>query len=157
MREADLVEPLDAWLARAFAPTEIERSLVALQECQPDTASLEEAARRVIAECDRKRAQHRAALEAGADPQFVAQWSRAVQAERTAAHAQLRGPVGGGAPRKITVEEVQELIKGLGGMLTVRRLAEAQSRSSVGTVFVSGGGLDHYAHALSRSTRLEVG
>jgi len=47
-------------------------------------------ARRQVAECDRKLARHRAALEAGADPAVVTAWIREVQAARAEAEAQLR-------------------------------------------------------------------
>jgi site-specific DNA recombinase len=78
VREDVVLDPLDTWLAEAFAPQRIEQSLTALQNAQPDDAPAVEAARRAIAECDRKLARHRAALEAGADPALVAAWSTQV-------------------------------------------------------------------------------
>ncbi|MEV7737942.1 MULTISPECIES: hypothetical protein [Streptomyces] len=72
LREADLCDPLDAWLTQGFAPARIEHSLTALEQAQP-TADIEtEPLRRALADCDRKLARHRAALEAGADPELVA-------------------------------------------------------------------------------------
>jgi hypothetical protein len=67
VRENAVLDPLDTWLAEAFAPNWIEQSLTALEDAQPNDAPAVEAARRTIAECDRKLARHRAALEAGAD------------------------------------------------------------------------------------------
>jgi site-specific DNA recombinase len=48
-----------------------------------------ETARRKPADCYRKLGRHRAALEAGAAPTLVAQWSREVQAERAVAEPHL--------------------------------------------------------------------
>ena len=66
VREHAALDPLDRWLAEAFRPHRIEQSLTALQDAQPDHTPAVEAARRAIAECERKLARHRAALEAGA-------------------------------------------------------------------------------------------
>ncbi|GAA1139155.1 hypothetical protein [Streptomyces javensis] len=68
VREDAVLEPLDAWLADAFAPQRIEHSLTVMEEAQTDTDARVGAARRDLEEYDRKLARHRAALEAGADP-----------------------------------------------------------------------------------------
>ncbi len=83
------LDPLDTWLAQAFAPHRIEQSLTALEDAQPDDAPALEAAQRAIAECDRKLARHRAALEAGADPALVVAWSHQVHQQRMIAEARL--------------------------------------------------------------------
>jgi site-specific DNA recombinase len=48
-----------------------------------------EQARRQIADCDAKLRQHRAALEAGADPAVIAGWMTETQARRAEAEARL--------------------------------------------------------------------
>jgi len=54
---------------------------------------LEQQARREIADCDANLRQHRAALEAGADPAIVTGWMAETQARRTAAETRMRpGP-----------------------------------------------------------------
>ncbi|GAA3854057.1 hypothetical protein [Amycolatopsis tucumanensis] len=58
LREDVLLEPLDTWLAQVFAPGNIERSLTAMEESQPDHASAGAETRRALAECDRKLARH---------------------------------------------------------------------------------------------------
>ena len=66
-RENAVLDPLDTWLAEAFAPHRIEQSLTALEDAQPDHTPAVEATRRAIAECERKLARHRAALEGATD------------------------------------------------------------------------------------------
>jgi hypothetical protein len=98
-----------------------------LQNAQPDDAPAVEAARRAIAEGDRKLARHRAALEAGADPADKAEVYRELGIRLTYHHTEH----------------------------TV--LAETRPTSSVGVVSVSEGGLDHYAHVLHQRKLLVEG
>ena len=67
----------------------ITRQLNKGESLQPNHTPAVDAARRTIAECDRKLARHRSALEAGADPALVVTWSQEVQQQRTAAQTQL--------------------------------------------------------------------
>jgi hypothetical protein len=85
VRENAVLDPLDTWLAEAFAPHRIKQSLTALENAQPDHTPAVEAAQRAIAECERKLARHRVALEAGADPALVVAWS-----ERCSSNARSR-------------------------------------------------------------------
>ena len=72
LREDAVIGQVDEWLAREFAPhrlSETIRDLAAAQLRQSrDAASDDEETARKIAECDRKLAQYRAALDAGAKP-----------------------------------------------------------------------------------------
>jgi site-specific DNA recombinase len=72
LREDAIIGHVDQWLALEFAPhrlAETIRDLAAAPHpgLTRDTSGDEEAARQ-IAECDRKLAQYRAALDAGANP-----------------------------------------------------------------------------------------
>src|SRR6185312_2387218 len=166
--------PLDTWLAQAFTPCRIEQSLTALEDAQPDDGPVIEAAQRAIAECDRKLARHRAALEAGADPALVVAWSTQVQQQRAVAEARLATLTSRhGTNRRMSRNDIGAMVDTLGGLLDVLRhadpadkaevyrelgvrltynhtertvLAETRPTSSVCVVFVSEGGLDHYAH-----------
>lgn len=89
LREADLLGPVDAWLAQAFAPAQIEHSLTVMEQAQPNRDIETEALQRTLTGCERALARHRAALEAGADPALVATWSREVQAQRAVTEAKL--------------------------------------------------------------------
>lgn len=61
-----------------------------MEDSQPGTSVETDQVQRTVADCDRRLARHRAALEAGADPALVARWTRDVQSERAAALAQLQ-------------------------------------------------------------------
>ena len=87
-----------------------------------------EQARRTIAECDRKLAQHRAALEAGADPTIVAGWMSEVTAERQRADQALRSATPGDAP---TPDQLRNLIEGLGDLIDVLANADPAQRSEL--------------------------
>ncbi|WP_077062424.1 recombinase family protein [Streptomyces sp. MP131-18] len=132
VREADLIDPLDTWLAGVFAPDRIEHSLTAMEDTQPREDPQAEALRRTVAECDRKPARHRAALEAGADPALVASWSREIQAERLAAETrlkQLKGPTG--PARRMSRQEIRDLVDALGGLLNALRQADPADKAEV--------------------------
>jgi hypothetical protein len=179
VREDAVLDPLDTWLADAFAPHRIEQSLTALQDAQPDHTPAVDAARRTIAECDRKLARHRAALEAGADPALVVTWSQEVQQQCTAAEAQLANLTSRhGTNRRMSRNDIHAMLDTLGGLLDVLRhadpadkaevyrelgvrltyhhtghtvLAETRPTSSVCVVSVSEGGLEHmFAASLRR-------
>jgi NADH dehydrogenase/NADH:ubiquinone oxidoreductase subunit G len=142
-----------------------------LQDAQPDHTPAVDAARRTIAECDRKLARHRAALEAGADPALVVAWSHQVQQQRTAAQAQLANLTSRhGTNQRMSRNDIHAMLDTLGGLLDVLRhadpadkaevyrelgihltynhtehtvLAETRPTSSVCVVSVSEGGLEH--------------
>jgi site-specific DNA recombinase len=170
VREDAVTPALDAWLATAFAPSQIEATLTALDHAQPDESPSSDPLRGVIADCDRKLTRHRAALEAGADPALVTAWIAEVQAERAIAVAALgrRGKAEPSRP-KLTRQQIKDLVDGLGGLLAILHeadpddkaeiyrelgmkltydhetetiMAEAAPRSSVCVVSVSEGGLE---------------
>jgi hypothetical protein len=72
-----IIGQVDSWLAREFAPHRLTgtlRDLAAAQEHEKARAGEDEETARKIAECERKLAQYRAALDAGANPGTVAGW-----------------------------------------------------------------------------------
>jgi site-specific DNA recombinase len=87
----------------------------------------DEASRRELAECDRPLARHRAALEAGADAQTVAEWTRDVRRRRAVAEASLRA-CPADRRSKLGSEEIATLVDGLGGLMTVLREADANHK-----------------------------
>ncbi len=123
--------------------------------------------------------------DASPDPAIVTQWIAETQTERAAAVAALDRARQPSPPRRrMTRQEIKDLIDALGGLLTVLGkadpedkakvyqqlglrltydhetqtvLAEAAPRSSVCVVSVSEGGLGQYAHALQRRHRLVLG
>ncbi|MFD0884120.1 recombinase family protein, partial [Streptosporangium algeriense] len=173
LREDEVLPALDAWLAVEFGQRRREETVRFLAEHgQVDHDPGTEAANQRISECDRKLAQHRAALEAGADPVLVTQWMAETQAQRAAAQAQLRQT---GARRRMTREEINTVMNALGDLVQVmqeadpvdkaeiyaqiglrltyrpqKRLVEAQIVPSphVCKRFVSEGGLEPFSHLL---------
>jgi site-specific DNA recombinase len=85
LREDAVLGHVDKWLAREFAPHRMSETLRALAAVQPDPQSAGDDDDRAtkIAECDRKLAGYRAALDAGASPATVALWIAETEAEKT--------------------------------------------------------------------------
>ncbi len=133
VREDQILEPLDQWLATAFHPDHIEHNLHTLAESQNEQPVPHiDQARRVIADCDRKLTQHKAALEAGADPATVAGWMNNVQAERTAAQARLASThTSPQAGTRLTPEQIHQLVNTLGDLLTTLQQADPQDKAQV--------------------------
>jgi site-specific DNA recombinase len=93
LREEKLTARLDDWLASLFRAEHLPDTIEILVRAQDDdglTAAAVEQTRRVIADCDAKLRQHRAALEAGADPAVIARWMTETQARRAEAETRLR-------------------------------------------------------------------
>ena len=93
VREAQIVPPLDDWIAGVFEPDRLEGTCRALVEAQQPPVIDDGRAstvRQVLVDCDARLARYREALEAGTDPAVVAQWISEVQAERRAAEEELR-------------------------------------------------------------------
>jgi site-specific DNA recombinase len=86
-------------------------TLHALAEArQADTrpVSADEAAASKIAECDRKLAQYRAALDAGANPAIVAGWIAETEAEKASCALVMRRP----EPRlRLTEQEIRSIVE----------------------------------------------
>ncbi|MEU7487548.1 recombinase family protein [Streptomyces sp. NPDC042319] len=116
LREIWLVPPVDAWLAKLFAPHKLDDTIdaMAANESGPelDTAAIA-AARSKIAECDTKLATHRAALEAGADPVLVTQWLTETQAIRVQAEADARAASQRSGTR-MSRDEIARLVRTIG-------------------------------------------
>lgn len=134
LREDAILPDLDAWLATAFAPHHLEATLDALATQQPtQTSAATDPNRRKIAACDRKLAQHRAALEAGADSALVTGWINETQAERAEAVAALAqaGDRRQTAPPRLTRQEIKNIVGALGGIATVLRTADATDKAEI--------------------------
>ncbi|GAA1194361.1 recombinase family protein [Pseudonocardia alaniniphila] len=130
LREDAVLGPLDEWLADVFDPMRMDESLNALADCQPDADPALDAAKLELAACDRKLATHRAALEAGADPEMVAAWSNEVRGQREAIQARL-GHQQRAQHRRLSREEIGLLVEAFGGLLAVLRAADPASKTEV--------------------------
>jgi site-specific DNA recombinase len=84
-----------------------------------------------LADCDARLARYQAALDAGGDPQTVAEWTRQVKAERAAALASdatqaLRNP-----SRRLTDDDIRALITALGDLRDVIRDAGPAEKAAI--------------------------
>ncbi len=131
VREDAILAPLDGWLAGAFSPQTLQTSIAQLEASQPQVDVQVDTARRALEEADRKLGRHRAALEAGADPMLVAQWSREVQAERAIAEARLATLGAGQAQGRMSKEQIRDVVDALGGLLKVLQRAEPEDKAEV--------------------------
>jgi hypothetical protein len=93
LREADLLPHLDGWIAELFDPANLDTTcaqLVSLtSSADADSAEVAKA-HHVLRECDLALRRYRAALEQGANPETVGQWSNGATAKRAAAQQRLR-------------------------------------------------------------------
>ncbi|GAA2447418.1 hypothetical protein GCM10010191_75840 [Actinomadura vinacea] len=115
-----------------LAPHRIKQTIADLHEAQENEPvnSLTVRARARIARCDTKLARYRAALESGTDPATVARWVTEVNAERSAAEAELR-TAESQQHELLTPEEIEELITRLGGLVRILAKAEPETRQDV--------------------------
>lgn len=105
VRESAIVPKLDEWIATLFAPANLDETCRALAEAggasDADHARIE-AARRKLADCDRRLAGYQKTLDAGADPVIVAGWtarSKALALGRSVTSAQPN-PLGSSRPSR---------------------------------------------------------
>lgn len=82
-----------------------------------------------IAECDRKLAQHRAALEAGADPALVTEWMKETQAQRSAAQVKLDRS--DRPDRRMSRDDIMTIVDALGNIADVLHNAEPEDKIEV--------------------------
>jgi hypothetical protein len=87
LREADVLPAID--LTVIFAPRRLTRTIAEMQAARATPATPEPAApardtQATLAGCDARLARYQATLDAGGDPQAIAEWTRQVQAERAA-------------------------------------------------------------------------
>src|SRR5208283_3082809 len=85
----------------------------------------------LIADCDTRLARYQAALDAGADPQAVAEWTRQVKAERTAALARDASQNKHTTVRQLTEDDIRAIITGLGDLHDIIRDAEPPMKAAI--------------------------
>ncbi|MBO2451619.1 recombinase family protein [Actinomadura barringtoniae] len=131
VREKQVTELLDPWLAKVLAPHRIKQTIADLYGAQKQPANtVAIRARAKIADCDNKLNRHRAALEAGADPVTITKWIAETNSERTAAEAELR-EAESGQQQTMTEEEIEQFIIRLGGLVCILTNAKPQDQQNV--------------------------
>jgi site-specific DNA recombinase len=123
------VPGVDKWLTASFRPAALERTVRAMLEAQPTGADrISEEARQVITACDAKLRQHRAALEAGADPALIAGWMAETQAERDAAQRRIQPASRRG---RLSQADIADLIASVGDLTSVLASADAAAKAEI--------------------------
>ena len=133
LRERDLIGPLDAALAQAFAPHRLADTITAMAEHQeaPEIDHEITRARAQLAECEIKPTRHKAALEAGADPTIVTRWIAEVAVERRSILAVLNRTQPQQTRQHLTREQIDDLVAALGDIVNVLREADPTDRAEV--------------------------
>jgi site-specific DNA recombinase len=85
----------------------------------------------LIASCDARLARYQAALDAGADLEAVAEWTRQVQAERAAVLARAASQDHHKPAPQLTEDDIRTLITGLGDLRDVIRDAEPAVKAAI--------------------------
>jgi site-specific DNA recombinase len=133
VREDAVIGRVDRWLAREFAPhrlTQTIRDLAAAPHAEPTGRSDEhEETARKIAECDRKLAQYRAALDAGANPATVAGWIAETEAEKAGYHIPARPA--GTTRRRMSEAEIKDIVDRLADLVRVLADADPNDKSEI--------------------------
>jgi site-specific DNA recombinase len=131
LREAQIVPPLDDWIAGVFEPDRLEDTCRALAEAQEPAVvddDREAVARQVLVDCDARLTRYREALEAGTDAVVVARWISEVQAERKRAEDELLRRCS--AP-ELTEEEIRTLVESIGDLVGVLEAVEPANRAAL--------------------------
>lgn len=132
LRQDDLLQPLDDWLASKFNPRNLAATIdeLAAVTVITETRPEEDDITAKIAECDRKLAQYRATLDAGADPVTVAGWITETEAERARYQAARRARPERRSAR-MTSAEISSVITGLSDLLGVLREADPADKAEI--------------------------
>jgi DNA invertase Pin-like site-specific DNA recombinase len=122
LRENVVVAELDRWLTKTFTSAGIAHML----DHEPGAPGADDGSADAgsVADCDRKLANYRAALDAGADPAVITGWIAQTQAEKSLAAARLRQR--GASGRRLSREEIQHIVTTL--TTAIRLIAEADPR-----------------------------
>jgi hypothetical protein len=131
LREDAILGHVDRWLAREFAPHRLSRTiddLVAAQEMGVSHAGNREEAAREIAECDRKLAQYRVALDTARNSATIAGWIAGTEARRAQHEVAMRRRT---IHTRITKDQVKAMIDELGAMPAVLRTADPGDKSDI--------------------------
>jgi site-specific DNA recombinase len=128
VREEQMLPEIDAWLARKLDPVAFTAAVREHESRQPEPKP-DEDARQEIADCDAKLRQHRAALEAGADPVIITSWMKETQARRALAQARLsKKPE---TRRRMTDEEITSFVTEMGTVMQALNEADPADKAEV--------------------------
>ncbi len=130
VREAQIVAPLDRWLADVFSPTKVEATVEAMSAADedPSVEALREAARQTLQQCDARLVKYRTALDADVDAAVVGEWIAEVQADRQRAEAALRRVTGN---ERMSQAQIRSFVEQLAGIMETLDGADPHDRAAV--------------------------
>jgi hypothetical protein len=132
VKEDAIVPRLDAWIATLFDPANLDATCQALAmagaSADDEAEARAEAARRKIADCDRRLAKYRKLIDADADPAVVAGWMAEVRGERLGAEQELGAAV---PEEQMTKEQIRKLVLGLKDIAAQLRDADPRLKAEV--------------------------
>jgi hypothetical protein len=130
VREDQVLDPLDRWLAQIFDPEHLGATVEALVAASEDPGieARRDAAREAMRHCDDRLAKYRAALDAGVDPGVVGQWITEVQGERLRAEIAMQQAKSG---ERMTKSQITTLIAQLGGIMATLKSADPADKAEV--------------------------
>jgi site-specific DNA recombinase len=132
LRQDALLGPLDEWLASKFEPCYLSATIDELTAAATGLPGPppEDEINVKIAECGRKLAQYRAALDAGAEPVSVARWITETQAELAKYEALKRAAPPQASP-SMNREEISSVVSALSDLLAVLRAADPADKADI--------------------------
>jgi site-specific DNA recombinase len=134
LREADLLAKIDGWLNQLTSHDNIETTCRALAAAHTNPDPTGDAqlldAQHTMADCQRKLARYRAALEAGGDPALVNQWIAEITQQRHDAERRLRELRAAG-PRDLDPTQVRALLEEIGDLAAALEVADTQQRAQL--------------------------
>lgn len=130
VREEQIIEPLDRWLAMIFGPGRLESTLegMAAVDADPQVDARRAAARATLKHCDERLTKYRAALDSGVDPSVVGTWIAEVQTERRNAEAILTAAT---KAQRLSKNQIKDLVTQLGGIMRTLAGAAPEDRTEV--------------------------
>ncbi|MGW6494978.1 recombinase family protein [Nonomuraea angiospora] len=131
LREAEILDEVDGWLATSFGPDSLERTIAAMAEhvIDPNEAALIDLRKR-LSRCDRKLSQYRSALDAGGDPIEISSWINETKSERARLEGELKAAP---AAQRISVAEIRSMIEEVGDLVRLVGEAEADDKAELYT------------------------
>jgi hypothetical protein len=133
LREADLLPPLDRWIAELFDPANLDTTCAQLVSLTNSQAGSDEIANahHVIRECDLALRRYRAALEQGANPETVGQWINGATAKKAAEKRRVHGLRHHDQAAQLTATQVRELVRQVGAIVDAFAAAEPAERAGL--------------------------
>ena len=137
LREDLFLPVLDTWLYKVFAPHRIRDTIREMTDAQEPTGPSAAAdvgpdeTAALIAACDAKLEKYRAALEAGADPVTVAEWTRQVTAERAAALAMATARSRPELTHRLSEDDIAHMITTLDDIREALHNADPEEKAKI--------------------------